>query len=331
MTAVREDHSYAHDVWAHADGNHVANDAWTHPEEPETTDEHDDCQPDATDDDHDDAYEPDDDHEHNDEIDAERYPNGHRGAPDYRDRDARGRDREYRLRLGVGELLRARRGAARLSQDRLARDAGVTQSLISRVERGMTVPSIDLVERLFAALGLQLRVAAEPLDADLDAELDRISLVPLRNRFANSDWPYLVKTLGGLPYVIEGALAAMAQGAPVPVRTADIAVAFRDVDAFDTWLRCRGAARWNERWQEFGYGDPDPRLDGPLRWQVCLCELRARICRELPEWVEIRIGETVLRVAPLLQLELTDPMVAGLVRRYLVRSGAIEAAGHKYR
>ncbi|MGE5826756.1 MAG: helix-turn-helix domain-containing protein [Micromonosporaceae bacterium] len=273
---------------------------------------------------------------HNDEHDARDRDQPHRDQPhrDQPHRDPRARDhpdRPHRLRLGIGELLRSRRGAAGLSQDHLARDAGVTQPLVSRVERGITVPSLDLVERLFAALGLQLRVAAEPLDADLDAELDRISLVPLEDRLINSDWPYLVSRLGELPYVIEGGLAALVQGAPVAVRVADIAVAVRDVDAFDTWLRLRGAQRWNERWQEFGYGNPDPRLEGPLRWQVCLCELRARICRELPESVEVRIQETVYRVRPLLQLELTDPLVAGLVRRYLVRSGALDAASARGR
>jgi len=58
--------------------------------------------------------------------------------------------------MDVGEILRDARLRARLDQAELARRAATTQTYVSRVERGVTVPSLPTLERLLAAMGLRL-------------------------------------------------------------------------------------------------------------------------------------------------------------------------------
>lgn len=227
---------------------------------------------------------------------------------------------DYRLRLEIGQLLRARRAAAGWSQDLLARESGLTQTVVSRVERGLVPATVDTVERLLAALGLQLRVGAERLDAHVDAELARLAAIPLAMRLGDSDWPYLVRQLGDLPHVIEGPLAALVQDVPITVDALDLVLTAEDLAAFDLWLRRHSALRWSERWQQFRSSNPDPRIDGPLRWRVTFGQLRARFVTDLPEWLEVHHGGTAYRVRPLAALEFEDPTAAGLLRRYLERS-----------
>jgi transcriptional regulator with XRE-family HTH domain len=56
----------------------------------------------------------------------------------------------------LGEQLKALRVAAGLSGGVLARESGVSRSMISRVERGTASPSIETLERLARALGTPL-------------------------------------------------------------------------------------------------------------------------------------------------------------------------------
>jgi transcriptional regulator with XRE-family HTH domain len=63
----------------------------------------------------------------------------------------------------VGKLLRDARRQLGLDQAGLARRAGTTQTYVSRVERGATVPSLPTAERLLHAMGLHLRLSVEPV------------------------------------------------------------------------------------------------------------------------------------------------------------------------
>lgn len=63
--------------------------------------------------------------------------------------------------MNVGPLLREARLAAGLDQAGLARRAATTQTYVSRVERGATVPSLPTLQRLFAAMGLRLGLQVE--------------------------------------------------------------------------------------------------------------------------------------------------------------------------
>jgi len=63
--------------------------------------------------------------------------------------------------MDVGGLIRRTRGKHGVSQRSLAIRAGTDQAAISRIERGEVSPSLETVERLLAAMGEDLRLAAE--------------------------------------------------------------------------------------------------------------------------------------------------------------------------
>ncbi|MFJ6195655.1 helix-turn-helix domain-containing protein [Micromonospora sp. NPDC092111] len=70
-----------------------------------------------------------------------------------------------RLATEIATTLRRERESRRITQQQLADRAGTSQSAVARFERGGRVPAIPLLERLFAALDLQLAVTVEELDS----------------------------------------------------------------------------------------------------------------------------------------------------------------------
>jgi transcriptional regulator with XRE-family HTH domain len=56
----------------------------------------------------------------------------------------------------IGQLLKETRERHGLSQRRLARRAGTTQAVVSRIEQGRASPSVDTLERLLGAMGWEL-------------------------------------------------------------------------------------------------------------------------------------------------------------------------------
>src|SRR5216684_3386494 len=68
------------------------------------------------------------------------------------------------LRFELAEAVRARREELGWSQRQLAERAGMTQPGIARFEAGGTTPTLPLLERLAAALGLTLNVSLEPAE-----------------------------------------------------------------------------------------------------------------------------------------------------------------------
>jgi HTH-type transcriptional regulator / antitoxin HipB len=69
---------------------------------------------------------------------------------------------QARLRFELAEAIRARREELGWSQRQLAERAGMSQPGIARFEAGGTTPTLPLLERLAAALGLTLTVSLEP-------------------------------------------------------------------------------------------------------------------------------------------------------------------------
>lgn len=70
------------------------------------------------------------------------------------------------------DLVREARRRAGLTQQDLAERAGTTQSAIARLETGKSAPSLDTVQRLIRACGLDLEVALVERD-DSDASQAR--------------------------------------------------------------------------------------------------------------------------------------------------------------
>ncbi|MEU7751572.1 helix-turn-helix transcriptional regulator [Micromonospora sp. NPDC049171] len=74
-----------------------------------------------------------------------------------------------RLVTLLGAAVRHQRHLRDLSQRQLAALAEVSQAAVARIERGERAPTIPVLERLLAAMDVQLVVGVEPLDAHLDA------------------------------------------------------------------------------------------------------------------------------------------------------------------
>lgn len=60
-----------------------------------------------------------------------------------------------------GAILRDARQRAGLSQRELARRAGTAQSVVARIETGLTSPTFQTLERLLAGAGMSLRAEVE--------------------------------------------------------------------------------------------------------------------------------------------------------------------------
>jgi HTH-type transcriptional regulator / antitoxin HipB len=71
---------------------------------------------------------------------------------------------QARLRYELAEAIRSRREELGWSQRQLAERAGMTQPGIARFEAGGTTPTLPLLERLAAALGLTLQVSFAPAE-----------------------------------------------------------------------------------------------------------------------------------------------------------------------
>jgi transcriptional regulator with XRE-family HTH domain len=66
--------------------------------------------------------------------------------------------------MGGGSLVREARRRAGLTQAELARRVGTTQSAIARLERGRAEPSLERVQALVRACGLELLSSLVPAD-----------------------------------------------------------------------------------------------------------------------------------------------------------------------
>ncbi|CCH21339.1 Transcriptional regulator, XRE family [Micromonospora lupini str. Lupac 08] len=227
-----------------------------------------------------------------------------------------------RLVTLLGATVRQQRHLRELSQRQLAALAGVSQAAVARIERGERAPTIPVLERMLAAMDVQLTVGVEPLDTHLDARMDALAARPIAERIAELDLDRLLDRLNDLPQVLTGSTAALLQGAPVPVEALEIAVRWQDSKVLTRWLERNYGQRWNARWGEFGGVWLEPEEPGEHRWSTRYGEIRATMCDELPETIEVRHGDRSYQVVPLVELELTEPRAADLLRRYRDRQSA---------
>lgn len=75
-----------------------------------------------------------------------------------------------------GELLREARRRHGLTQQQLAIRARTSQAAISRIERGLVSPSVDMLARLLELTGEELTLDAAPIDYGHDRTLLRENL-----------------------------------------------------------------------------------------------------------------------------------------------------------
>ena len=86
------------------------------------------------------------------------------------------------VRQRVGPTIKTLRLQLGFSLNALAEEAGISPSHLSRIERGLTVPSYDVLDRVADALGSDLRAlraeeeAARDIDGELDATFDALGV-----------------------------------------------------------------------------------------------------------------------------------------------------------
>jgi transcriptional regulator with XRE-family HTH domain len=226
---------------------------------------------------------------------------------------------EVALAKRVGRLLRIEREKRALTQRGLARRVGTSQQCVSRVETGRFAASTDLLERLFDAIDLQLEVAVQARDADLDRSIADAVGGRSKGLLVDEALHYLrffLKKLGDVPYLVDGALAAMVQGVPMATGRIDLAFGERDVEAVTAWVREQvNWKRWEERWQDFGCADADLTRGVP-RWSTPLfCEVRITLEERLPTGLRVAVGERIVPVRALADVEAADPQIARLAAR----------------
>ena len=86
-------------------------------------------------------------------------------------RHSRKIDSELNTKIAVGQAVYDRRTARGLSQSELARRAGTTQTVISRIEGGAVTPTLALLRKLSVGLhaALDLHLEAEQMDVKFAA------------------------------------------------------------------------------------------------------------------------------------------------------------------
>ncbi|TMK73297.1 MAG: helix-turn-helix transcriptional regulator [Actinobacteria bacterium] len=73
--------------------------------------------------------------------------------------------------MTAGQLLRSARGRHGLTQAQLAARARTSQAAISRIERGLVSPSIDMLARLLDLMGERFSMASREEDYGFDRTL----------------------------------------------------------------------------------------------------------------------------------------------------------------
>jgi transcriptional regulator with XRE-family HTH domain len=73
--------------------------------------------------------------------------------------------------MSAGQLLRESRLRHGLTQKQLAIRARTSQAAISRIERGLVSPTVEMLERLLDLLGEELRLSAASIDYGHDLTL----------------------------------------------------------------------------------------------------------------------------------------------------------------
>ena len=224
----------------------------------------------------------------------------------------------------VGRLLEAARVRARLSQGQVAERAGTSQQWVSRVERGEVDLRLGDADRLFAAVGRRVMVQTAWRGDEEVADPDLLGADDAAGELARvmKEHAFLWRRFAGVPYVVAGRLAALAQGLGVRPGRVDLVVAEAGLGAADGAMSWLNASRWSDTHQDWTGFDVSVSGRGPRRWRLTTgYELRIAVAATLPKAVIVAAGERRLPVVPLVRLLEDDPDVAELARRRAFRGG----------
>jgi transcriptional regulator with XRE-family HTH domain len=226
------------------------------------------------------------------------------------------------------EILRQLRTRANLSQRELAERLGLTQSTLSGWERGTRQPTVTSMEQLAAAVGYRLTWDLTSIDAELDESIDELAQLSVKERLRRGPalFDCWIGYLAPLDYLVDGATAALIQGAPVHACCLDLVLARRSLQEFVQVLSLKAhGRRWNEARQDWVWEEPDPQHREPVRWWTAYGEITVQIVEELPEPLHLTYGDFPLPVRPLVAIELNDLDLRQILQRTWTRTAAAGA------
>jgi transcriptional regulator with XRE-family HTH domain len=218
-------------------------------------------------------------------------------------------------------------------QRRLAKEAGIAQQTLSNYARGYRVPTLDVLGRIAAAAGYQLRISLEPAASDVMRDLKAVSEQSLEAWLAELGlvWRGARMLVRDVPHRYEGLVGARLHGIPVTMCSV-VEVAVPDDDATLTALvanaaRCLATLSMPENtWASAPYALETLRAgvtDGFLTWHPYrVPEVRMRLADDLGCTSTVALGaedSDTVPVAPIGELVVADARVARMLR--VVRGG----------
>lgn len=221
--------------------------------------------------------------------------------------------------MSVGKTFRAAREKSGLSQRQLALFAGLSSSLVTRLERGDLNPTWKTLERLAEVLQLEpvLRLVPNDLAVRETGDLARSSkpVDRLRKQPVNALGMLSLFQSLNVPYVVAGAAAALLQGFPTPVNDLHLIV-----EDSDDALRAVAQALLSQLLL-FEEVEPEQLRQFVQRsWGFNECAVNITLASELPPAVEIELlSDLSVRVLPPDSL-LEDEEVASILRITKMRS-----------
>jgi len=179
--------------------------------------------------------------------------------------------------MDPARALREARRRAGITQEELARRAGLRQPAVARIEAGGVTPRVDTLDRLLRASGISLTV--EPrLGADVEREAirgllrlepaERLARAAAAVRGFRPARTLQIFSAGAVRFVVVGEVAERLQGSPAPAEVVEVVVAAdppnrrRLTHAVDRLQSFRWSATRRLRWR-FAFplgGPPYPEL-----------------------------------------------------------------------
>jgi transcriptional regulator with XRE-family HTH domain len=228
----------------------------------------------------------------------------------------------------IGRMIRSERQARMLTLRELATKAEISITQLARVERGERDTTLGTIDRVLAALGLQLSSLLEPRWAKVDAAISEARGKTVAQLLAKWDDDRLFFTdsivsalvENEVPFVVDGMVAAALQGAPVPVEVFEIAVRNDDEAVTRLVQTLRSplhARRWNVKWAEFGTLSLDPREEDwtPPLYQAVSGKIHVRLTDDVTPTLWAESSGLRLPLTPLVQIEASDRWAQRVLER----------------
>jgi len=236
-----------------------------------------------------------------------------------------------------------------MSLSQLAAAAEVSRSSLHDYRRGTRSPTVQTLDRLLAACGLQARVLLEPLMADLDARVE--ALAGACPAFEEDSWRTLIASLNDMPgardgrigtpaprrgpvtWAVDGACALVLHGMavePAGLQAMDVVVRLDEALRYWMWgVNLRGVGERDGLVQDWLDADPE-RIVASLggaseRWCV-LGFMRVRVLlaeAAQPTTVMMTMPwhDQPIPVATVDEVERTNPVYAEVLERWRQRQG----------